>query len=158
MTNEQRKEVYLTQVGYEQTMEELNILKKEQRPAIIKLIKEARELGDLSENADYHAAREEQAVLEARISKLEAMIENAVIIKEEQTDKVKLGSTVKIKYVEDGEFDEYKIVGSQEADPSSNKVSNESPIGKALIGLKQGDTVSVASPNGEYKVEIIEIA
>lgn len=157
MANEKNKEVYLTKDGFELIKEELNDLKKVQRPNIIKLIKEARELGDLSENADYHAAREEQAILEARISKLESMIENATIIKEEHTDKIKLGSTVKIKYVADGQLDEYMVVGSQEANPNDNKISNESPIGKALMGRKKGDSVSVSSPNGEYKIQIVEI-
>jgi len=157
MTSE-KKEVYLTSAGLEELKEELDILRKEKRPAIINAVKEARALGDLSENADYHAAREEQGMIEGRIQDLEYLIDNAIIIKEEvSSDKVKIGSNVKIKYIEDSSVEEYKIVGSMEADPFENKISNESPIAKAIIGKKKGATVSVESPNGKYDIEIIEI-
>ncbi|MDO4369105.1 MAG: transcription elongation factor GreA [bacterium] len=153
----ERKKIFLTQEGYDEIREELNYLINEKRPENIIAIKEARALGDLSENADYDAARNEQAEIEARIKKLEAVIENVEIIDEVSTDKVGLGNTVKISYVDDDDVDEYKIVGSQEADPFESKISNESPIAKALMGHKVGDVVSVLSPNGSYEVEIVEI-
>ena len=127
------------------------------RPEIIKAIKEARALGDLSENADYHAAREEQAIIEGRIQELEYMVDNAVIITEGASDRVKMGVNVTIKYEDDDDTEEYKIVGSMEADPFDNKISNESPIAKAIMGKKKGDVVTVESPNGKYNIEIIEI-
>lgn len=157
MTNEKRREIYLTQEGLDKVKAELKILKGENRPEIIRAIKEARALGDLSENADYHAAREEQAVLEARIQDLEAMVEDAIIISEGKSNEVRIGATVTIKYVEDNETEEYKIVGRKEADPFENRISNESPIASAITGHKKGDVVTVDSPNGKYKIEIIDI-
>ena len=153
------KKIYLTQEGYDEIKEELNYLINTKRPENIIAIKEARALGDLSENADYDAARNEQAEIEARIKKLEAIVDNVEIIEEVSTEAVGLGNTVKIAYVDDEEdLDEYKIVGSQEADPFESKISNESPIAKALLGHKKGDIVSVESPNGSYEVKIIDIA
>ncbi len=153
------KKIFLTQEGYDEIKEELNYLINTKRPENIIAIKEARALGDLSENADYDAARNEQAEIEARIKKLEAIMDNVQIIEEVSTDSVGLGNTVKISYVDDeDDLDEYKIVGSQEADPFESKISNESPIAKALMGHKVGDVVSVESPNGSYDVKIIDIA
>ena len=152
-----KKEVYLTESGLEELKKELDNLKLVKRPEVINALKDARAQGDLSENAEYDAARNEQAVVEGKIAELEAMIENAVIIKDVKTDKVALGTTVKLKYLEDGEVDEYSIVGSKEADPFANKISNESPIAKAIMGLKKGTIVSVDSPNGKYDVEIVDI-
>lgn len=103
------------------------------------------------------ATRNEQAQIEARIKQLEKMLENVSIISEVSIDTVGIGNTVAIKYVDDDEEDEYKIVGSQEADPFASKISNESPIAKALFDHKVGDVVSVESPNGTYEIEIIEI-
>ena len=124
-----KKEIKLTSNGYLEVENELNKLREEDRPRIIQAIKEARAQGDLSENADYDAARNEQAQVEARIKELEYMIEHAVIIEEAPKDVVGLGSTVEIEYVDDNDTDEYKIVGSLEADPFDNKISDESPIG-----------------------------
>lgn len=152
-----KKEVYLTKEGLVEIKKELSVLKKEKRPEIIKSIKEARALGDLSENADYHSAREEQAILEGRIKELDYMVDHAVLIEEEASDKVKLGTTVIIKYVGETDTDTYKIVGSMEADPFENKISNESPIAKSIMGKKKGAVVTVDSPNGKYDIEIIEI-
>ena len=149
--------VYLTDEGFIELEEELNELKNVRRPEVIKALKEARALGDLSENADYDAARAEQAQVEARIQALEKIIENALIIQKEDTDKVSLGTTVKIKYIDDDEIEEYRIVGSKEADPSNNKISNESPIAKAIMSAKVGEVRKVESPNGEYEVEVVEI-
>lgn len=157
MTSDKRREIYLTQEGLDKVKNELKELKSDKRPEIIRAIKEARALGDLSENADYHAAREEQAVLEARIQDLEAMVEDAIIISATKFNKVEVGATVTIKYIDDDETEEYKIVGSKEADPSENRISNESPIYKAIKDRKKGDVVTVESPNGAYRIEIVDI-
>lgn len=152
------KTVYLTEEGLEELKKELDNLINVKRPENIQAIKEARSLGDLSENADYDAARNEQAVIEGRIKTIEKMLENVSIITKTVTDKVALGTTVAIKYVDDDDDEEeYKIVGSQEADPFESKISNESPIAKALMDHKVGDVVTVESPNGSYQVEITEI-
>lgn len=152
------KEIYLTEEGLEKLNIELDELKNVRRPEVITALKEARALGDLSENAEYDAARDEQAKIENRIQELELMIENAIIIGGGASDKVEIGSKVKIKYVEDNEEDEYMIVGTKEADPFLNKISNESPIAKAIIGLKVNDIATVACDAGDYKVQIVEIA
>ena len=144
--------VYLTQEGLDELKKELDNLINVRRPENINAIKEARSLGDLSENAEYDAARNEQAQIEARIQQLEKMLENVSIITEVSNDTVGIGNTVSIKYVDDDEEDEYKIVGSQEADPFESKISNESPIAKALFDHKVGDIVTVESPNGSYDV------
>ena len=149
--------VYLTENGLEELKKELDNLINVRRPENIQAIKEARSLGDLSENAEYDAARNEQAQIEARIQQLEKMLENVSIISEVSKETVGIGNTVSIKYVDDDEEEEYKIVGSQEADPFESKISNESPIAKALFEHKVGDIVTVESPNGSYEVEIIEI-
>ena len=149
--------IYLTQEGFLEVEEELDNLRNKKRPEIIKALKDARALGDLSENAEYDAARAEQAQIEGRIVELEHIIENAVIIEKKGTDKVSLGTTVKIKYVDDDEVEEYRIVGSKEADPSNNKISNESPLAKSIMNAKAGEVRSVESPNGKYDVQILEI-
>ena len=151
--------VYLTQEGLEDLKKELDNLINVRRPENIIAIKEARALGDLSENAEYDAARNEQAQIEGRIKQLEKMLENVSIITEVSKDKVSIGNTVSIKYVDDDddEVEEYKIVGSQEADPFESRISNESPIAKALFDHKVGDIVTVESPNGSYEIEIVEI-
>ena len=155
MTNKDKNTVYLTQEGLDELKKELDNLINVKRPENIIAIKEARALGDLSENAEYDAARNEQAQIEARIKTVEKMLENVSIITKVDTSKVSLGTTVAIKYVDDDDDDdgdEYKIVGSQEADPFESKISNESPIAKALLGHKVGDVVTVESPNGSYEV------
>ena len=156
MTN--KNTVYLTQQGLDDLKKELEDLINVRRPANVQAIKEARSLGDLSENAEYDAARNEQAQIEARIVQLEKMLENVSIIDEANTDVVSIGNTVSIKYVDDDEEDGYKIVGSQEADPFESKISNESPIAQALMNHKVGDVVTVESPNGSYEVEITAIS
>ncbi len=150
--------VYLTEEGLEELKKELDNLINVRRPENIIAIKEARALGDLSENAEYDAARNEQAQIEGRIKQIEKMLENVSIISEVSKDKVGIGNTVAIKYVEDDdEVEEYKIVGSQEANPFESRISNESPIAQALFNHKVGDVVTVESPNGSYEVEIVEI-
>ncbi len=152
-----KKEVYLTEAGLAELKKELDYLKLEKRPEVINALKDARAQGDLSENAEYDAARNEQAIVEGKIAELEAMIDNVVIIKDVKTDKVTIGTSVKLRYVEDDETEVYAIVGSKEADPFENKISNESPIAKAIMGLAKGTIVSVDSPNGKYDVEIVDI-
>ncbi len=151
------KKVYLTQEGFDELKAELDDLINVQRPENIEALKEARALGDLSENADYDAAKNDQALIESKIKKIEKMLENVEIIKEKATGKVGLGNTVEIMYVDDKDKDVYKIVGSQEADPFMSKISNESPIARAIMSKKVGDIVEVDSPNGKYKIKITEI-
>ncbi len=153
-----KEEILLTAEGYAELEEELNDLRVNKRAENVQAIKEARSHGDLSENSEYDAARDEQAKIEARIQELEYKLENATIIDASDKSKINVGCKVKILYVEDGEEDEYTIVGSLEADPFENKISNESPIGAAIIGAKVGDTVSVSANGSSYDVKILEIA
>jgi transcription elongation factor GreA len=146
----------MTAEGYLEAENELNDLKNVRRPEVIQALKDARALGDLSENADYDAARKEQAIIEEKIQELEYRLEHAEIISNQDKNLVNLGSTVVIAF-DDGEEEEYKIVGSMEADPFDNKISNESPLGVAMINHKIGDIVSVASPNGGYNITIKSI-
>ena len=152
------KEIYLTESGLEEMKKELEYLKLEKRPEVINALKDARALGDLSENAEYDAARSEQAMVEGKIQELELMIENAIVIKASDSDKVVIGSNVTIEYVEDQDTEIYSIVGSKEADPFQNKISNESPIAQAILGLSVGEIVTVNSPNGKYNVKIVAIS
>lgn len=154
-----KKEYLLTTEGFLELETELNYLKLERRPLIIEAIKEARAQGDLSENADYDAARTEQAEVESRITELEHMLGNAKIIEKNGCiDTVDLGCSVVIEYIDDNEEEEYKIVGSMEADPLDNKISNESPLGEKILNRKVGDIVSIESPNGSYQIKIVKIA
>jgi transcription elongation factor GreA len=149
--------IVLTPDGYLALETELNELKNEKRPDIIKALKEARAQGDLSENADYDAARNEQAQVEARIKDLEFQLEHCTIAdNKKDSNKVSVGSTVTIQY-DDGEKEEYKIVGSMEADLFNGKISNESPLGKSLLNKKLNEDVLVESPNGDYNIKIIKI-
>ncbi len=157
MASKKDNTVYLTQEGLDSLKEELDNLINVRRPENVQAIKEARSLGDLSENAEYDAARNEQAEIEGRIKQIEKMLENVSIISKVSTDFVGIGNTVSIKYVDDDDEDEYKIVGSQEADPFESRISNESPIAQALFNHKVGDVVTVNSPNGSYEVEITAI-
>lgn len=152
------KEIYLTEEGLEEIKKELEVLKLEKRPEVVQALKEARALGDLSENAEYDSARNEQAIIEARILELEQLTEKAVLIKEVNKDVVSIGTKVTLEYVADSEQEVYSIVGSKEADPFLNKISNESPIAQAIMGMKIGEIASVDSPNGKYEVKILEIA
>jgi len=151
------EEIYVTEQGLEEMKRELEYLQQEKRPAVIEELKEARALGDLSENAEYDAARSEQAEVEAKIANLSQMIENAVVITEAGTDVVSIGNTVEVEYIEDGDKEIYTIVGRTEADPFENKISNESPIANAIMGLKIGEVAKVSSPNGEYEVKVVNI-
>ena len=152
------KEFFLTSEGYLELETELNNLKTDKREEVLKSLKEARALGDLSENSEYDAARDEQAKLEARIKEVEYILEHATIIEDKNEDGVvSVGSTVTLEYVGDSDTEEYRIVGSQEADPFNNKISNESPIAAAIMGKSVGDTVEVSSPDGVYSVKIVAI-
>lgn len=152
------KEFFLTSEGYLELETELNYLQTEKRNEVLNTLKEARSLGDLSENSEYDAARDEQAKVEARIKEVKFILEHATIIEDKQDkDVVNIGSTVSLQYVGDDEIEEYRIVGSQEADPFNNKISNESPIAAAILNKKAGDVVEVASPNGTYKVKIVKV-
>ena len=151
------EKTYVTKEGFEEIKKELEYLQTKKRPSVIEALKEARALGDLSENAEYDAARTEQAEVEAKINTLTLMLENAEVIEDAGTDEVSIGNVVEIEYVEDKEKETYTIVGSTEANPFENKISNESPIAVAIIGKKKGETAMVASPNGEYEVKIISI-
>ena len=151
------EKIFLTPEGFLALEEELSDLKENQRPKVIQDIKEARALGDLSENAEYDTAKNEQARIEARIKEIEYKLEHSVV-QEGSKDAVSIGSTVTVKYLADDEEEEYKMVGSLEADPFENKISNESPIGHAIVGKKVGDVIDVESPNGSYKIEITKIA
>ena len=153
-----KEEILLPAEGYAELEEELNDLRVNKRAENVQAIKEARSHGDLSENSEYDAARDEQAKIEARIQELEYKLENATIIDASDKSKINVGCKVKILYVEDNEEDEYTIVGSLEADPFENKISNESPIGAAIIGAKVGDIVSVDANGSSYDVKILEIA
>lgn len=153
------KEFFLTSEGYLELETELNYLQTDKRDEVLNTLKEARSLGDLSENSEYDAARDEQAKLEARIKEVKYILEHATII-EEKNEKgvVHIGSTVKLQYIGDDDIEEYRIVGSQEADPFNNRISNESPIASAILGKKVSEIVDVVSPNGVYQVKIVEVS
>jgi transcription elongation factor GreA len=151
------KPYYLSAEALEKLKQELNNLKTVRRPDVVDRIHKAIQLGDLSENAEYSDAKEEQGFIEGRILELENMIRNAVIINEENNSQsVKIGSTVIIKSAE-GKTKEYSIVGSNEAAPALGKISNESPIGQALLGTKKGEEVEISTPRGTIKYKITEI-
>ena len=148
----------LTAEGYLELETELNELKNVKRQEVIIALKEARAMGDLSENADYDAARNDQAQIEARIKELEYKLEHSKIVEvKKKSGVVSIGSVVTIQD-DDGEEEEYKIVSSVESDPFNNKISIESPIGSALKGHKSGEVVNVQSPNGGYDVTILKVA
>ena len=152
------KEIFLTSEGYLELENELHYLKTEKRKEVTQTLKEARALGDLSENSEYEQAREDQANLEKRIIEVEYALEHATVIDNAESDgTVGIGCQVKLKYEDDDDTESYKIVGSQEADPFNNKISNESPIAAAIMGKKVGDTVEVSSPDGVYSVQIVAI-
>ena len=153
-----KKEIFLTSEGYLELENELQYLKTVKRAEVTQTLKEARALGDLSENSEYEQAREDQANLEKRIVEVEYALEHATVIDSEANDgKVSIGCQVELKYEDDDDVESYKIVGSQEADPFNNKISNESPIALAIMGKKVGDTVEVSSPDGVYSVQIVAI-
>lgn len=158
MANE--KQFPMTAAGKQKLEDELDFLKTIKRKEVVERIKIARDFGDLSENAEYDSAKEDQAFVEGRISTLESMIRNAVIINENElnNDIVRLGTTVTFIEVPDGDKEAYTIVGSAEADPLEGRISNDSPIAKSMIGRTIGDRVKVLTPGGEMEIEIVSIS
>ncbi|GAA0701770.1 transcription elongation factor GreA [Paraclostridium ghonii] len=156
---EDNKEILLTQEGHQKLEAEVEHLKSVRRREVAERIKVAISFGDISENAEYDEAKNEQAQVEERIIKLENMLRKAVIIDESKIDSnmVTIGSIVKVNDMEFEEEVEYTIVGSAEADPYEGKISNESPVGKALLGRSKGEVVDVQVPDGIAKFEILEI-
>jgi transcription elongation factor GreA len=157
------REVILTPEGFEKLKSEIEHLSTEKRREVAERIKEAREFGDIAENAEYDHAKNEQAMLEARISQLEEKLRSATIVDETKLEKdvVSVGSKVRVKDQKSGKSVLYQIVGSAEADPTENKLSNESPVGQALLGHKRGDVVTVSVPRGpnrKLKITKIEAA
>ncbi len=154
------KETILTAEGLQKLQDELDELKTVHRKEVNDRIRQAKEYGDLSENAEYEDAKQEQAFIEGRILKLEAMIRNSRLIDESEyaADEVHIGATVKVKDLKNNDNYEFHIVGSAEADPIAKRISNESPLGRALIGHKKGETVDVATPRGvvKYKIDAIK--
>lgn len=153
------KEVFLTIDGLRKIEKELDFLKGEKRLMISERIKQAREFGDITENSEYDDAKNEQAEVEQRISQLELLLLKVKIIddSEQDTDVVSLGCTVLLKDIEYQEMEKYTIVGSAEADPKENKISNESPVGRAIVGKLVGSVVEVLAPAGSIKYQIVEI-
>lgn len=153
------QKVVLTYEGLQKLEAELTELKVVKRKEVAQKIKEARAQGDLSENAEYDAAKDQQGEIESRIAELEKMLRNAEVIDEEdaQEGQVSLGNTVTLLDVEFEEEIEYTIVGSTEADPAEGRISNESPVGQALLGAQEGDTVKVEAPMGEMIFKVLKI-
>jgi transcription elongation factor GreA len=148
----------LTQEGVDNLKTELTHLKDVKRGENLEALKEARAQGDLSENADYDAARNEQARIESRIAEIENIMKNVKIIKTTQEDIVNIGKTVRVRFIESNETKEFYLVGSIEADPRARKISIESPIGKAMLNHGEGDTVEVKTETGRlFSIEIVEI-
>ena len=153
------KDIILTKEGYQALKREIEDLSTRRRREIAERIKLAREFGDIAENAEYDTAKNEQAMLEARIAKLEERLASARVIEKREISKdvVSIGSTVRLRDVDAKQTVEYRIVGSAEANPAELKLSNESPVGKAIIGHKKGETVEVTTPRGSLKYKILEI-
>ena len=153
------KKNILTYEGLKKYEEELQDLKVVKRREVAQKIKEAREQGDLSENAEYDAAKDEQRDIEARIEELEKILKNAEVVDEDEVDleRINIGCKVKILDIEYNEELEYKIVGSTEANSLKGKISNESPVGKALMGTKVGDVITVETPAGAFQYKVLEI-
>ncbi len=153
------KEYLMTQEGLQKLENELEYLKIVRRKEVAEKIKEALSFGDISENAEYDEAKNEQADLEKRIAKIENMVRNAVLIDESQvtTDEINVGCRVRLLEMEEDEEMEYMIVGAAEADPFDKKISNESPVGMALIGRKVGEVVDVNVPDGVVKYQVLSI-
>src|SRR3954470_14788192 len=153
------KEVILTADGFKKLQKEIDHLRTEKRREVAERIRVAREFGDIAENAEYDDAKNEQAMLEHKIAQLEERLLSARVItkKEISKDNVSIGSHVRLRDMQANKTFEYHIVGSAEANPAENKLSNESPVGKAIIGHKKGDVVEVSAPRGALKFKILEI-
>ena len=153
------KELILTPDGYKKLQSEIEELSTVRRREVAERIREAREFGDIAENAEYDSAKNDQALLEARIAMLEERLKNARIVtkKEIRSGEVSVGTKVRLKDMSSNKTVEYHIVGSAEANPAEMKLSNESPVGKAIIGRKKGEIVEVAAPRGALKFKIMQI-
>lgn len=154
-----QKDVILTADGLKKLQDEIDYLSTTKREEVAQRIKEAREFGDISENSEYDDAKNEQAMLEHRISQLQEKLRRARVVKTSEvgSDKVQLGATVTLKDLEDEEVCSYRLVGSAEADPIAGRVSNESPLGSAIMGRRPGDVVLVPAPGGPRRYEILAI-
>ncbi len=150
------KVIKLTKSGVEKLKAELDDLKKVKRPAVIDRIKRSKDYGDLSENAEYEDARNEQSFIEGRIQEIEHMLKYSEVIESKKGGEIGMGSVVKVEM--DGDKMEYEIVGSTEADPIAGKISSDSPIGSALSGSKAGEKVTAKTPGGEIEIKIISVA
>lgn len=153
------EKVYLTENGLAELQAELENLKTVKRPENIEALKDARALGDLSENAEYDAARNEQAIIESRIKELEKILENATIISADKItgNEVSIGTVVTLEFIEDDETEVYTLVGTKEADVFNNKISTKSPIAMAIMGKKVGDVATVKCDAGDYDVKVVDI-
>jgi transcription elongation factor GreA len=153
------KEVILTPEGLQKLKEEIEYLSNAKRREVAERIKHAREFGDIAENSEYDDAKNEQAMLEHRIAMLEERLANSRVIAEDEISKdvVSVGTKVRLRDLDANETIEYHIVGSAEANPAEHKLSNESPVGKAILGHKKGETVEVAAPRGSLKFKIMDI-
>ena len=153
------KEVILTPEGHEKLKQEIEHLSTVKRREVAERIKQAREFGDIAENSEYDDAKNEQAMLEHRIATLQERLKSARVIQKREitTDVVSVGTIVRLRDVDAKETIEYAIVGSAEANPGENKLSNESPVGRAIIGRKKGETVEVSAPRGSLKYKIMDI-
>lgn len=151
--------VPITREGLEKLKQEFHIILTVERPRNIKAIEEARSHGDLNENAEYHAAKERQSFLEAKINELEMAINRSEVIEidNEQTEKIFFGKTVELRNIINNQNIVYQLVGPYESDPENGKISVTSPLGKALIGKEEGDTIKVKTPTGVQEFEILEI-
>ena len=155
MTEERRE--YLTKQKYEELMAELNSLKNVKRKEVAEALDYARDLGDLSENAEYHEARAQQADTEDRISKLENILKNTIVVEDKHGDRAVIGSTVVVEKINGSKKMTFMIVGSAESDLARGKISNRSPIGSAVLGKKKGESFSFNSPSGKMEYKIIEV-
>jgi transcription elongation factor GreA len=155
----EEKETILTPEGLRRLEEELETLKTVRRKEVAERIKQSKEFGDLSENAEYEDAKNEQAFVEGRILQLDQMLRNARVIDNHNAphDEVTVGSTVRLKDLGNGEEITYMIVGSPEADPDNDKISNESPVGQALLGKRKGQTVEVTAPAGKMRFSVLQV-
>src|SRR5438045_2125399 len=160
MAEQKEKEIFLTEEGLRKLEEKLEYYKTVHRKEVAERIRQSKEFGDISENAEYEDAKMEQSLIEAEIMNLERVVRNAKLIDEKEihTDIVSVGSTVKLKELDSNETETYTIVGSAESDPLDHKISNESPVGSTLLGKRKGDTVDVKAPGGKVKYKILEIS
>lgn len=156
--NEMDNRTVVSAEGLRQMEEKLKYMSTVRRAEVAEHLNIARGFGDLSENAEYDEAKDEQAKLEADIAELENALRNVVVIDGDvSTDAVNVGTTVRVLYLDESEEEEFTIVGARESDPMNNKISNESPVGSALLGHKAGDVVTVEAPDGAYELKILEI-